>query len=264
LLFVFQSGMKPLIHLVLFLFLSTSLHAQLLESRDETVFKPGEELKYRLRYGFLTAADATLKVEEGEVFNRPVFHITAHGKTAGSFDFFYKVRNRYESYITKEALTPLLYVENVKEGNYRRSDRVRFYPEDQKVVSKKGTFPAKRQTFDLVSAYYFARSLDMADIRQGKTLTLYYFLSDGVYDLQIQYVGKERVKTSLGYFNCLKFSPSIQPGRVFRKDSKLYLWITDDANRIPVKAQVELVVGSLTMELTEFKNLKHPLTYTKR
>jgi hypothetical protein len=256
--------MKQLIHVVLFLFLANPLNAQLLESRDEIVFKPGEELKYRLRYGFLTAADATLTVDEGEVFDQPVFHITAHGKTAGSFDFFYKVRNRYESYINKQSLTPLLYVENVKEGNYRRSDRVRFYQDQQKVVSKKGSFPGKRQTFDLVSAYYFARSLDMSDVRQGKMLTLYYFLSDGVYDLQIQYVGKERVKTSLGYFNCLKFSPSIQPGRVFRKDSKLYLWITDDGNRIPVKAQVELVVGSLTMELMEFKNLKYPVTYTKR
>lgn len=263
-LFVFQSGMKQLIHLVLFIFLSHSLNAQLLESREETVFQPGEILKYKLKYGFLTAADATLTVANGYIFDQPVYHITAQGKTAGSFDFFYKVRNRYESYIQRDELTPLLYVENVKEGDYRRTDRVRFHQDQQKVVSKKGTFPAKRQTFDLVSAYYFARSLDMDEVRQGKILTLYYFLSDGVHDLQIQYVGKERVKTSLGYFNCLKFSPSIQPGRVFRKDSKLYLWITDDGNRIPVKAQVELIVGSLTMELTEFKNLKYPVTYTKR
>jgi len=256
--------MKRLIPLVFFLVLSNSLRAQLLESREETVFQSGEELNYRLRYGFLTAADATLTVGNSYIFNQPVFHLVAQGKTAGSFDFFYKVRNKYESYIDKENLLPLLYVENVKEGNYTRKDRVRFYQDQQKVTSRKGSFPGKRQTFDLVSAYYFARSLDMEDVRQGKTLTLYYFLSDGVHDLQIQYVGKERVKTSLGYFNCLKFSPSIQPGRVFRKDSKLYLWITDDGNRIPVKAQVELIVGSVTMELTSFKNLKYPVTYTKK
>ena len=239
--------------------ISFSSSAQLLESRAEEVFKHGEELNYRLRYGFLTAAEATLKVNNAEIFNQPAYHIVANGKTAGSFDFFYKVRNRYESYIDREELLPYLYIENIKEGNYRRSDRVRFFQDERKITSKKGTFPGKRQTFDLVSAYYFARNLDMSDIKQGKSLTMYYFLDDGVHDLQIEYVGKERVKTALGYFDCLKFSPSIQPGRVFRKDSKLYLWITDDGNRIPVKAQVELVVGSLTMELTGYKNLKYPL-----
>jgi hypothetical protein len=90
-----------------------------------------------------------------------------------------------------------------------------------------------------------------------------YFLHDGVSKLDVQYVGKELVKTALGTFNCLKFSPSIQPGRIFKKDSKLYLWITDDANRIPVKAQVEILVGSVTLELMSAKGLKYPLAAAK-
>jgi hypothetical protein len=258
--------MKKGFYLILFFFLTQSAFAQGLENTDETVFKVGEELKYRLRYGFLTAAEAILKVEQTDIkFNdRSVFHLIAQGKTAGSFDFFYKVRNRYDSYIDRTELLPYLYTENVREGNYRRNDKVRFFRDQMKITSRKGTFTGKPQTFDLVSAYYFARSLDMSEVKAGKKLTMHYFLDDGVTDLQIQYLGKERVKTSLGYFDCLKFSPSIQPGRVFRKDSKLYLWITDDGNRIPVKAQVELIVGSVTLELTGASNLKYPLTVTKK
>ena len=67
----------------------------------------------------------------------------------------------------------------------------------------------------------------------------------------------------MGTFNCLKFNPTIIPGRIFRKDSKLYLWITDDNNRIPVKAHVEVVVGSLTMDLTGAKGIKYPLNPLK-
>ena len=63
----------------------------------------------------------------------------------------------------------------------------------------------------------------------------------------------------MGKFNCLKFNPEIVPGNIFRKDSKLYLWITDDKNRIPVKAQVEVIVGNLSMDLTEATGLKYPL-----
>ena len=103
----------------------------------------------------------------------------------------------------------------------------------------------------------------MSKLSKGATFSMDYFLDDGVTKLEVQYIGKERVNTSLGYFNCLKFSPAIQPGRIFRKDSKLYLWITDDGNRIPIKAQVEILVGSVTLELISASGLKYPLTAVK-
>ena len=241
-------------------------YSQELQNVKETVFQVGEELNYKLRYGFLTAAEAVIRVENTDTKfdNKSVYHLVAEGKTAGSFNVFYKVRNRYDSYIDKKDLTPYLYTENIRESNYRRTDKARFYQDQKKIVSNKGTFKGDGQTFDLLSAYYFARSLDISKLNIGSKFNLDYFLDDEVTTLQIQYVGKERVKTSLGYFNCLKFSPSIQPGRIFRKDSKLYLWITDDGNRIPVKAQVEILVGSVTLEIVSAKGLKYPLAAVKK
>ncbi|RZK51667.1 MAG: DUF3108 domain-containing protein, partial [Pedobacter sp.] len=75
----------------------------------------------------------------------------------------------------------------------------------------------------------------------------------------IEYVGKETIKSKLGNIRCLKFSPSIKPGRIFKKDSKLYLWITDDGNRVPVKAQVEILVGAVTMEIKSAEGLRYPI-----
>lgn len=240
--------------------------SQELRSVQAPVFQVGEQLRYKLRYGFITAAEANIRVEatDTKFENKPVYHLVAEGKTAGSFDVFYKVRNRYDSYIDQKDLSPYLYTESIREANYRRSDRARFYQDEKKIVSNKGTFKGDGQTFDVLSAYYFARSLDISKLSVGSKFSMDYFLDDGVTKLTIQYVGKERVKTALGYFNCLKFSPSIQPGRIFRKDSKLYLWITDDGNRIPVKAQVEILVGSVTLELVSASGLKYPLTALKK
>jgi len=225
------------------------------------VFKAGEELNYRLKYGFLTGAEADLRVEESEKkFNgRPAYHIIADGKTAGTFDFFYKVRNRYETYIDQTTLLPYLYTENRHEAGYNHSDNVTFNHQDDKITANKGVFPYSGKVFDFLSAYYFSRSIDVSRLKIGDSFDLKYFLEDGVHTLSITYAGKERVNTALGAFNCLKFNPTIIPGRVFRKDSKLYLWITDDDNRIPVKAHVELVIGSVTMDLTGAKDLKYPL-----
>jgi hypothetical protein len=251
--------------ILLLLICSVTSYGQILQNVQDPVFQVGEELKYKLRYGFITAAEATIRVEDSDVRfnNNEVYHLIAEGRTSGTFDIFYKVRNRYDSYIDRSNMTPYLYTENIREANYRRSDKARFYQDQKKVVSNKGTFEGDGQTFDLVSAYYFARNLDVSRLSIGAKFSMDYYLGDGISKMEVQYVGKERVKTSMGEFNCLKFSPSIQPGRIFRKDSKLYLWITDDGNRIPVKAQVEILVGSVTMELTSATGLKYPLLANK-
>jgi hypothetical protein len=246
---------------VLLLTAYTGAFAQALTKNTEEAFKVGEQLNYRMKYGFFTAAEAHLKVEESDVKfdGKPAYHIIADGNTAGTFDVFYKVRNRYESYVDKTTLLPYLYTETRHEGSWNHDDKVIFDHKDGKITANKGTYPFKGQVFDFPSAYYFARCLDVTKMKVGDNFDLRYFLEDSIQTLGITYVGKEKIKCDLGTFNCLKFNPTIIPGRIFRKNSKLYLWITDDQNRIPVKAHVEVIVGSLSMELTDAKNLKYPL-----
>jgi hypothetical protein len=239
--------------------------AQELTMVNDPVFKVGEQLSYRLKYGFFTAAEADLRVENTDIkYNgHPAYHIVVEGKTAGSFDVFYKVRNRYESYVDQKTLLPYFYAENRHEGSWNHSDKVTFNHETDKITANKGTYPYTGKVFDFVSAYYFARTIDVSKLHVGDKFELKYFLDDGIHSLGITYVGKERVTCSMGTFNCLKFNPTIIPGRIFKKNSKLYLWITDDNNRIPVKAQVEVILGSVTMDLTGAKGLEFPLNAIK-
>lgn len=235
--------------------------SQDLKNVSEPVFKVGEQLSYKLKYGFFTGAEATLRVEDGgsKIKGRPTFHIIANGKTAGTFDIFYKVRNQYETYIDQKTLLPYFYTENRHEGSYRHTDNVTFNQEKNEVTADKGTFPFNGDIYDFVSAYYAARNIDVSKLKIGEKFDMKYFLEDSVQTLTVTYLGKEKIKTNLGTFNCLKFNPTIIPGRIFKKNSKLYLWITDDNNRIPVKAHVGLIVGSVTMDLTDAKGLKYAL-----
>lgn len=240
--------------------------AQELPFVKEPVFQVGEVLKYKLRYGFITAAEGTLKVLDSDLKfdGKPTFRLSVDAATSGTFDVFYKIRDHYDSYIDKVNLKPYFYQENIREGSYRREDKARFSQSEQKVVATKGTFKTpNNQTFDLVSTYYFARSLDISKMNTGDEVKVNYFLGDEINQLRIQFVGRETIKTKLGKIRCLKFSPSIKPGRIFRKDSKLYLWITDDGNRVPVKAQVEILVGAVTMEIKSADGLKYPLAIVK-
>lgn len=237
-------------------------YAQQLPYLKEPSFQAGEELTYRLRYGFISAATGTLKVEDSRIkFSSPhSFHLSARGQTSSAFSVFYTVDNQYNSYIDSQTFLPHYYTEQIREGSYRREDIVRFDHRNKKVEGKKGTFQSpSAQTFDLLSAYYFARNLDLSGVKEGQSFKLTYFLNDEIATLGIKYIGIETIQTSLGKLECLKFSPEIKPGRIFRKDSALYLWVTNDGNRIPVKAQVEILVGSVTLELADAKGLKYPL-----
>ena len=257
---------KYLLILALIITFTGKAFCQQMTAMVTPVFKVGEELNYKLKYVFFTAAEANLRVEASDkTFDgHSVYHIVADGKTAGAFDILYKVRNRYETYVDEKTLEPYFYTENRHESNYKHSDHVTFNHENEKITADKGVFPYKGKVFDFLSAYYFSRSIDVSKLKLGDTFKLDYFLEDGVHTLGITYSGKDKIETDLGTFNCLKFNPTIIPGRVYRKDSKLYLWITDDDNRIPLRAHVELIVGSITMELTSVKDLKYPLNPLKK
>lgn len=237
-------------------------NSQNLPYLTEPSFKDGEKLTYKLRYGIVSAATGTLQVKNSELrFSNPnAFHLSAFGQTSGAFSVFYKVRNQYDSYIDGKTFLPYLYTENIQEGNYRREEYAVFDHKNKSVTARKGTFKSPiTQFFDLLSAYYFSRNLDLSSLKSGDSFKMTYFLNDEVEQLGIKYVGIEKIKTSLGTIECIKLSPEIKPGRIFKKNSQLFLWVTNDGNRIPVKAQVEILIGSITMELVSASGLKHEL-----
>src|SRR5690606_27203486 len=179
----------------------------------ESVFQPGEVLKYKLKYGFISAAEGTLKVEKtNRMFaaNKPTFHLSAQGKTASAFSMFYTVNNRYDSFIDRKTFLPYYYTENIREGKYRRTDKVTFDQQKNAVTGNTGTCTGPHRTFHLLSGDCFARCLDLSGMRSGESFRPTYFLNDEGSTLRITYLGKESQKTANGTFNRLKFSPEIK------------------------------------------------------
>ncbi|MFD0793162.1 DUF3108 domain-containing protein [Mucilaginibacter litoreus] len=258
---------KFFLFLIVFVSLNAA-YAQVDEAskNKEVAFKAGEQITYKLRYGFLSAAEAVIRVENTPLKfeGHPALHINAQAKTVGTFNFLFKVKNEYHSFIDPQTLLPYYYTETRQESKYKHTDKVIFDHEKNTIIADKGTFPYTGDVFDFLSCYYFARNVDITGVKIGDKLQMRYFLEDGIHAMTITYLGKEQVKCGLGTFNCLKFSPTIIPGRIFKKNSKLYLWITDDKNRIPIKANVEIIVGSLTMDLTQASGLKYPLNPVKK
>lgn len=243
------------------------------------VFNVGEKLTYRLYYGLIPAGDAVLEVKatDKKAVGREMIHLVGTGKTLGAFDWFYKVRDRYESYIDKEGLFPWVFVRRVDEGGFVIRQDYIFKQNRGMVVTKvaKGNkkkkikehpvkdyeVPAAVQ--DVLSAFYYARTLDFRHAKKGQVFEVNCFLDEEIWPLKVKFLGREHVKTKSGKFHCMKFAPIVQKGRIFKKEEDLTVWITDDENKIPLKAQARVLIGSVTLELTAFENLSNPVALIK-
>lgn len=231
--------------------------------RDNTAFTYGERLKYKVYYGIINGGTAEFEIEPKpvKVNGRDTYHIKIYGKSTGMVDVMFKVKDQFESYMDEEALVPWKATKNVREGNYKSLDLVLFDHESGIANSnQKGKIEIAERTQDIASAIYYARSTDMTNAKPGDVFPVNFYLDGKNYSLRFKFVGREVVKTDLGTFRTLKVKPQLLEGRVFKDSEALTLWVTDDENKVPVRAESEIFVGSIKMDLSSFEGLRNPFT----
>lgn len=228
-------------------------------------FKRGEKFTFRVYYdsyltGKVTAGSATLEVTGANkaFYNRDTYHVVGAGKSAKLFDWFFKVDDRFETYFDEESFTPYYFIRRTREGGYVKDDDVYFRYFNNTAKSRKNITSVSSNVQDILSAYYYARTLDISNINPGDYIKIPFFLDDTTYVSAIQYVGKEVVKTSIGKIRCLKLKPMVATGEVFNNPYPMTLWISDDKNRIPILAQSAVVVGNVKAELIDYTGLANP------
>ena len=220
-------------------------------------FKHGEKLNYRVHYGIINAASVSIQVGDTSVMinERPTYHIIAKGKTYKSFDWMYKVRDHFESYVDSMSIAPLKYFKSVKEDKYSDIDLVYYDHEKKYLRGKKKNMDMPVYVQDIVSGTFYARSIDFSNAYEGKTYPLDIYLDQKIYNLKFKYLGKETIKTDVGRVKCIKLRPQLVVDRVFKDEDGMTIWITDDKNHIPVRIQTDIFVGSLKVDLTSYSGL---------
>jgi len=251
-------------HIFLFIgiFLFSSVSAQF------SNINAGENISFRIHYGFLTAGNATLSTTKTSYKGQPAFYVRGVGKTSGAAKAFFKVEDVYESYIN-EKKEPLYYVRNVSEGSYTQHLQSTFNPGNNTLVlvDKKHTDrPAKtvkvpNDVQDILSCFYYLRSVD--NLKVGSVLKMNVWIDDELFPFQLKVVGTEKVSTKFGKVNCLKIIPSVISGRVFKAKEGVTMWVTNDQNRVPVLIKAELAVGSLKASIDSYSNVKYPIKFEK-
>lgn len=256
--------MKKVIILAL-LFLTVSFDTQ-----KDSSFQVGEYFKFRIHYGLINAGYATLEVKEAVKNNKKVYHAIGKGYTVGMSRFFFKVDDAYESYFDKETGQPYQSVRKVNEGGYTKDQESFFNQAKNQVVlkdykdKKENTFSVSENVQDVISMFYFLRNHPNVDkLKVGDAIAVDMFFDDETTKFKLKYLGKEDIKTKFGTASTLIFRPLVQSGRVFKEEESLTVWISDDANKIPVRIKASLAVGSIKADLDSFRGLKNPFMVKK-
>jgi hypothetical protein len=228
---------------------------------ENNAFGVGEKLTFDVKYGFVTAGIATMQIPQmRRISGRQAYHVTFEVNSVPSFDWIYKVRDRYETYIDAKGLFPWRFEQHIREGGYSRDFSAFFDQRKGKAKTSEGEYEIPKYVNDIVSAFYLARTFDYSKLKINDRIHLKNFYKDKVYDLDVRYLGKETIDVTAGKFDCIVVEPLVQEGGLFKSEGSIVVWLSDDALKIPVKVKTKVVIGSIDAELTAYEGLNGKLT----
>ncbi|WP_212000062.1 DUF3108 domain-containing protein [Chitinophaga sp. HK235] len=227
-------------------------------------FNAGESITFKVMYNlgkmYVGAGEAVFTVNLERFANRDVYHITGDGRTFRAYDWIFKVRDKYETFLDTATMQPLKFLRNVNEGGYKIYNNVVFNQAAHQAVSTNGTFTVPPCVQDVISAIYYARNIDFSKAQEGDKIPFAMFLDDQVYNIYIRYLGKEEVNTRFGKFRAIKFKPLLIKGTIFEGGEKMTVWVSDDANKVPLRVESPISVGNIIVDMVNYSNLRHPFT----
>ncbi len=259
-----------LFSLLLFSFKSFYTSSSECDVRNE-MFSSGEEIRYATMYnwGFiwLDAGEVTFKIQLEEYNGNPCYHISGIGGTYPSYDWIYKVRDRFESWVDTATLKPFRYIRDVKEGGrffynecFFNFNKQKAYcvTIDQKNQPRLDTVALSPCSFDPMTMIFFSRTINYAAYKEKDTIPISLFLDNKVYPLYLRYYGKDILKVDdKNSFKCIKFKPKLVEGTIFKGGEGMTVWATDDKNRVPIYVEAPILVGSVKAKIISWKGLRN-------
>lgn len=217
-----------------------------------TVFGPGERMVFSVGFGPISAGEGILEILGLVEHNgRTCYRIQSSANSNRYFSSMYRVRDKILSYIDVEQLNSRYFYKRLREGDYKKTVEIDFDQENHLAMYAHGdTLEVAPGVQDVLSAFFYVRNLDLVP---GTTYPVPAHSSRKTYDLQVIVHGMEEVEVEAGKYECFVVEPVILGEGLFKSEGKMTLYITNDANRVPVLIKTKIPVGSIDVELKEYR-----------
>lgn len=219
---------------------------------ENNAFGVGENFSYSINYGMVNAGRGRLSIPEMvEVAGRECYRLYSEAESNKVFSLFFKVEDSNECILDKEGLFTWYTERKLHEGDYRAHRKVVYdhcihtATRNQKITKKIPPF-----ILDVMGAFYYFRTLTF-DV--GDTVSIDIYEGKEVRTLQVFIHRKEEVEVPAGTFDCFVIEPQLKGEEgIFKHEGTLYIWITDDQYKVPVKVESKvIIVGRININLEE-------------
>jgi hypothetical protein len=211
----------------------------------------GERLVYSVQYGIVNAGEAVLEIRNIAVLDgKPVYCIVSDARTNDVFSVFYKVRDRFLSFMDTTDLVSLRYEKHLREGKFKADLAVVFDQKQHKATYRDKEVPIAPRTQDVLSAMYYSRTLPL---KVGNSFALANHTDGKNYPLVVKVLGEERVTVEAGTFDCLVVEPFLRYPGIFTQKGRVKLWVTNDRYKIPVLMKSKVIIGEVSAVLKEYR-----------
>lgn len=227
---------------------------------QNNAFGVGERLMFSVNYGFINAGDAVMAIPRYDtVAGRRCYRVEFTVNSLESFAWVYKVEDRYLTYIDVEAIVPLKFEQHIREGTYRRDFIAEFDQSKHVAKTSEGEYPIPEYVHDIMSAFYFVRTVDFTGFLPGEDTVLQNFYKDKSYELVVRFLGRQELEVGAGTFKTVVVEPLVREGGLFKSEGRIVIWLSDDERKIPVRVNTKVVIGSIDVELSSYSGLVGPL-----
>ena len=254
-----------------FLFIGGFIYPQSSCVLPPYAFTSGEELNYKVIYNWgmiwVESAQASFKVKASSYGGKGAWLFSGTGSTYPKYDWFFKVRDVFETWVDSTTLKPLRFEADIQEGGKKDKHIYLFNHSAGKAytIINYGSKPAKVDTLktgactiDVLTAIYYARSIDYSKCKKNDTVSISLLLDGKTYPIYVRYLGRETFTSKeLGTYRCIKFSPLLIEGTIFKKGEGMTVWATDDKNKLPIYIETPITVGTVKVKLMSYKGLKY-------
>lgn len=216
--------------------------------KNKTTFD-GEKLNYKVFYTlsniYVPAGEAVFSNNLKKLNHNVVFHLKGEGHTYPSYDWFFKVKDLYESYVDTSTMLPYQFSRNVQEGKNRINTSAYFDRDKNKINFESKEIPISGCVQDVLSMIYYARNIDYENYQPNDLIPYQLFLDDKVYNSYIRYLGKQIIRTKQGVYSCFKIKPKLFEGTIFKGGEGMTVYVSTDNNKIPIYIETPILVGKI-------------------
>jgi len=237
-----------------------------------TSFQTGEKITFKVFYHWIEynyAANATFLVDQKMLQNEPVYFFNATGYTNKKFDWIFKVCDKFQSCVSTRTLIPYHATHETSEGKYFARENYDFTLsghvlteiENSDHAFKRDTIQVSSCVFDLLTLIYYTRTIDFTNYNENDQIPVNLVDNGIIHPIYIRYLKRDIIKNRVDNkkYKCIELSVLCVNGPAFQDGENLKIWLSDDANKLPIVIQANIHVGVLYAYLSSMAGLCHHL-----